>query len=167
MTEQEIQTFLSGFSSGNPNHISQKVFSGHNAAYWIKKATDTTGINPRLLLTKLQSEEGLITGPRSINPTEEDFAWAVNAGNGDRFVDESKKGFQNQMMLGAKNFLAFWYTKAKEFDYTESVDGSLTKALNAATFSLLKYTPHVIGNHVFYTVYDQFFGTNDLGGPTQ
>ena len=38
------------------------------------------------------------------------------------------------------------------------------RAVNASTYSLYKYTPHLAGARLFYDVYKRFFGGDDLGG---
>ena len=174
MAEAEIQTFLDEKGGDNPNHISKKEFSGHKVAYWIKKGADTVRISPRVLLTKLQSEQGLIIGPRSINPTQSQFDWALNAGYTETTIYAKYKGFTTQMISAPKEFLRKWYDKATELDYLlsvdidespESDDWQYLKVLNAATFSMYKFTPHIYeGGRLVYTIYKGFFGTSDLGG---
>ena len=131
-------------------------------------------ISPRVLLTKLQSEQGLIIGPRSINPTQSQFDWALNAGYTETTIYAKYKGFTTQMISAPKEFLRKWYDKATELDYLlsvdidespESDDWQYLKVLNAATFSMYKFTPHIYeGGRLVYTIYKGFFGTSDLGG---
>ncbi|MDD2731573.1 MAG: transglutaminase-like domain-containing protein [Candidatus Pacebacteria bacterium] len=173
MTEQEIQSFLDEKGGNNPNHISKRVFDGHKVAYWIKKGADLGGINPKILLAKMQTEQGLIIGPRSISPEQEWIDWAINAGYTEDIVYARYKGFITQMVLGSQEFLRRWYDKASDFDYLLKIDINETttdnwqpiKVLNAATFSLYKFTPHIYeGGRLVYTIYNNFFGINDLGG---
>jgi len=177
MTEDEIQAFLDEKGEDYPNHISKREFAGHRTAYWIKKGADMAGINPKILLAKLQCEQGLIIGPRSINPQQEWLDWAINAGYTEDIVYAKYRGFTTQMILGSEEFLRKWYNKAGELDYvlTIDIDESTTsnnwqylKVLNAATFSLYKFTPHIYeGGRLVYTVYSSFFGIDNLGGPTE
>lgn len=43
-------------------------------------------------------------------------------------------------------------------------DGKPLTVLTRATYALYRYTPHIAGSDLFYQVYNQFFGKNDLGG---
>lgn len=40
----------------------------------------------------------------------------------------------------------------------------MKKEFNRATYALYRYTPHIAGADLFYRVYAQFFGKEDLGG---
>jgi len=40
----------------------------------------------------------------------------------------------------------------------------LITVINRATYSFYRYTPHIEGADLFYRIYDQFFGKDDLGG---
>ena len=177
MTEAEIQAFLDEKGGDNPNHISKREFASHRAAYWIKKGADMAGVNPRVLLAKMQTEQGLIVGSRSINPEQKWLDWAINAGYTEDIVYAQYRGFVTQMILGSQEFLRKWYNKAPELNYllTVDIDESTNsnnwqpvKALNASTFSLYKFTPHIYeGGRLVYTIYRDFFSTDDLGGLTE
>ena len=166
MSENDIQEFLDKYHQVKDKpHISKIEFNGHGVAYWIKKAAIKYLINPRLLLTKLQAEQRLIKGSKAIDPNEYQFHWAMGAGRlDDGTVIEELKGFVIQITYAAKYFRKF-YQNAEAVDFTHpDVDGKKLKVVNAATYSLYKYTPHVAGPKLVYDVYKMFFGVDDLGG---
>jgi len=175
MTEDDIQAFLE--SKGG--YLASYMWNKHRASYWIKEGAKIAKINPRILLVKLQCENSLIQNP---NPTQFALDWAMNAGYTEDKIYPEYKGFGTQMIRGAQDFLRYWYSLASSFNYTcdvdinenpEITDFKPFKSLNAATFSLYKYTPHIrekglfAGSECVYEKYNEYFGTNDLGGETE
>lgn len=166
MDEPDIQFFLEsrGAAKGK-RHIAWMEFNGHKAAYWIKKAAEEYGINPRILLTKLQAEQQLIKGSKSQDPTEQQLNGAMGLGMlDDGTVIKELQGFIKQITRAAEYFREY-YNQAEADHFThKNVDGKELRAVNAATYSLYKYTPHLAGARLFYDVYEGFFGVDDLGG---
>jgi len=166
MSENEIQDFLDSCHRAKEDpHISEIDFNGQKAAYWIKKASEEYNVNPKLLLAKLQAEQRLIKGDKAVNPTKKQLNGAMGVGMfDDGTVIEELQGFVNQMNYAAKYFRQY-FNEAKVVDFThKNVDGKELKTVNAATYSLYRYTPHVAGPKLVYDVYKIFFGTEDLGG---
>jgi len=122
-------------------------------------------INPKLLLTKLQVEQRLIKGEKAIDPSVEQLDWAMGVGaldTGERL--KLFQGFSVQINSAAKYFRQY-YNEAKANELThKNVDGQPLIVLNASTYCLYKYTPHIEGAKLVYKVYRMFFDTEDLGG---
>ncbi|MBU4455738.1 hypothetical protein KJ586_04480 [Patescibacteria group bacterium] len=165
MGENDIQEFLDKYHEvKNKPHIAQIKFDGHRAAHWIKKAADKYSINPKLLLTKLQAEQRLIKGSKAVDPDEYQLNGAMGVGMFKGKIIEELQGFVTQITYAAKYFREY-YDEAETVNFThQDVDGKELKVVNAATYSLYKYTPHLAGPELVYDVYKMFFGVNDLGG---
>ena len=168
MNQSDIQNFLDKANiKESINHISKLKFNNKPVSYLIKTVADKYFINPKLLITKLQVEQQLIKGDKSLSPTDYQIKSAMGVGMYDNgTVIDEMQGFVNQVTYAAKYFRKF-YDEAKNVDYTHhNVDGQPLKVVNASTFSLYKYTPHIVGAKLVYDVYKGFFGTDDLGGQT-
>src|SRR4030042_890942 len=168
MSESDVQEFLDSYTEKNKIHISTIDFNGQKDAYLIKKASEEYNINPKLLLSKLQVEQQLIKGDKAANPTEQQLNGAMGVGMLDNgTVIDGLQGFVNQINYAAKYFWQY-FSEAEAVDFThKNVDGKELKAVNAATYSLYRYTPHVAGPKLVYDVYKMFFGAEDLGGLLQ
>ncbi|MFH1191935.1 MAG: hypothetical protein V1655_00490 [bacterium] len=165
MNEREVQKFLDSYTEKNKLHISTIDFNGQKAAYLIKKASEAYNINPKLLLSKLQVEQQLIKGDKAANPTKQQLNGAMGVGMlDDGTVIEGLQGFVNQINYAAKYFRQY-FNEAEVVDFThKNVDGKELKVVNAATYSLYRYTPHIAGPKLVYDVYKMFFSNEDLGG---
>lgn len=164
MTEEEIEFFLKNHGEIYPNHIYHKALEGRGVSYWIKKFCFEGALNPRIILTKLQAEKGLVTGETSVNPTQNQMDWALGAGSLDTGNIARYSGLFTQLKEAPK-LLKGYFVNLKEAPFTHgNVDGRPLTVMNKATFSFYKYTPHLAGADLFYRVYNQFFGNDDLGG---
>lgn len=166
MNKNEIQEFLNNHHEVKGKiHVSKMNFNGKTVAHWIKKASEEYSINPKLLLVKLQVEQRLIKGEKAINPSEKQLNGAMGVGMfDDDTIVEELQGFVNQINYAAKYFRQY-FNEANDVDFIhKDVDGKELKAVNAATYSLYRYTPHIAGAKLVYNVYKMFFGTEDLGG---
>lgn len=164
MTEEEIEGFLKEYGENYPNHLYHRIFEGKKSSFWIKKITTEFEINPRIILTKLQIEGLLIIGKDAINPLQEQFDWALGAGKTDTGTFPQYKGFLTQLKAGTRIFKEV-VQELKEPPFVhKNVDGKPLTVLNRATYALYRYTPHIAGADLFYRVYAQFFGKEDLGG---
>lgn len=169
MSEKDIQEFLDSCHTVKKElHISEIDFNGQKAAYWIKKASELYNINPKLLLAKLQAEQRLIKGDKAVNPSKKQLNGAMGVGMlDDGTVIEKFQGFVNQITYAAKYFRDY-FNEAEAVNFThKNVDGKELKTVNAATYSLYRYTPHIAGPKLVYDVYKMFFGVEDLGGLLQ
>lgn len=168
MNESQIQAFLDEqHKDKTKSHLAVMKFEGKSTAFWVKKAADDYSINPKLILTKLQAEKNLIRGEKSINPTQNKLDWAMGVGaldDGTKLIQF--KGFQIQITNAAKLFREYFDEAAAKNLIHSNIDGKVVKALNAATYSLYRYTPHFDGPKLVYSVYAGLFGYDDLGGVT-
>lgn len=158
LTQKEIQDFLEEKSEGHPNHLTFRTFHGKSADELIYQAAKTNAINPKVMLTKLQAEQGVITGSRATNPTQSQLASAMGVGVLDNgTVLEQYQGFENQV-AGAAQLLRNHFDQAEKERFTlRDVDGKTLVVENSATYSLYRYTPHVAGAKLFFDIYSRFF----------
>lgn len=164
LSEEEIEAFLGKHGESHPNHICHKVIGERKISFWIKKFTFETGLNPKIIITKLQAEKGLITGDTSINPTQDQLDWALGAGSLDTGNVGQYGGLLTQLREAPRLFKNYLASQDKSPYIHSNVDGQPLTVVNNATLALYTYTPHLAGANLFYRVYSQFFGNNDLGG---
>lgn len=158
LTQKEIQDFLEDKSRGHPNHLAFRMFHGKSTAHLIYQAAKTNSINPKVILTKLQAEQGVISGSRATNPTQSQLDRAMGVGIfDDGTVLEQYQGFKNQVASAAQLLRKHFDQAEKERFTLRDVDGKTLVAKNSATYSLYRYTPHVAGAKLFFDIYSSFF----------
>lgn len=149
---QACLTRLGGWIQGWTDPI-----SGETAAQSIAKAAYIYGVNPRLIVASLQREKGLIR--RKTKPPQKDLDWAGGVGAYDGSPwDKKYKGFGNQVRSIAASY-------RNRFDGYE--EGKIIKVnwppkrkavpKNAATWALLRYTPHDHASELTYKIMRFFF----------
>lgn len=158
MTREEIEIFLKVKAGNNSGHIAFKIFAGKTAAELIFESCKANAVNPKVILTKLQTEQGLIEGTGSINPTEKQLNSALGVGVlDDGTIQQQYQGFAKQI-IGATETLRDNFDIAGKANFRmDNVDGHELVVKNAATFSLYLYTPHVAGMELFFNIYHDFF----------
>ncbi|MCS7061220.1 MAG: hypothetical protein RMN25_08630 [Anaerolineae bacterium] len=140
MSCEQIQAFLNERSGILKNYVDD----GKTAAQHICEQANRFGLNPRLLLTMIQKEQGLLTTP---NPSEWAINWAAGCGPG----WASTKGFAVQIECAAR-------TLRRRFDAAslgQTIDG--VTPLNRATLALYRYTTHVAGNRDFWRIWTRYW----------
>lgn len=148
MSCDQIQAFL------NERKGMLKTYApdGRLAAQIICDNAARFSVNPRVLLTMMQKEMGLLTDP---TPTEGALNWAMGCGPG----WPSTKGFATNVECGAR-------TLRRNFDRQglgqESVEG-VTPA-NRGTLALYRYTVHVGGNKDFFNIWTRYFPNSAATG---
>ncbi|MBI4065201.1 hypothetical protein HY409_02435 [Candidatus Gottesmanbacteria bacterium] len=157
-TQKEIQDFFEQKSQNHPNHLAFRIFHEKSAAQLIYQAAKTNSINPKVMVTKLQAEQGVISGSRATNPTQSQLDRAMGVGIlDDGTVLGSYQGFENQV-AGAAQLLRKHFDQAEKEHFTlRDVDGRMLLVKNSATYSLYRYTPHVAGAKLFFDIYSSFF----------
>lgn len=114
-------------------------------------------VHPKILLIKLQCEEGLV---RATELKPDSLAWAMNAGNPDYGPKrEDKKGFDLQIDFAAELI-------RRHFDeFVPGVDVTVKKPWvfngrpkNAASYTLMRFTPHAEALELPWTIWKGFFG---------
>lgn len=158
LTKKEIDDFLNVKSNTNPTHLAFRTFSGKRPAEIIYQSAKDNGINPKILLTKLQTEQGLITGDKSVRPTPSQMDSAMGVGIlDDGSVLQQYQGFVKQV-YGAAAILRKHFDQAEKERFTiPDVDGRTLVVKNSATYSLYRYTPHLAGAKLFFDIYHKFF----------
>ncbi|NCB39689.1 MAG: LysM peptidoglycan-binding domain-containing protein [Erysipelotrichia bacterium] len=150
MTVSQIQKFLE-----SKNSVLAKPYNGSTPAQMIYNAAKKYGINPQVLLTRLQCEQGLIS---ATSATKKRLDWALGVGCYDSGNWNQKfKGLDKQIEFAAHTYRRH-YDDAKARlkkgeKITMSIDGQQITVKNAASYSFYKYCPHVQGCKLFYDVW--------------
>lgn len=152
MTVPQIQEFLAARNSVLARPVGSVV-----PAQAIHDAAQKHGISPKVLLARLQTEQGLVTKKSA---TQKELDWALGVGCYDSGNwNQNFKGFDKQVD-GAAATLRRWYDdgKSKGGNLFMTIDGSQIVTGNAATYSVYKYCPHFSGAELNWKVYKGFFG---------
>lgn len=154
LTVEQIQAFL----EEQPGSLATYEARDHTgkvkpASQLISEAAIAWNINPKVLLVKLQKEQSLL---QRANPTQRAYDWALGVGKTDSRTISKFQGFGMQVWGAAE-------TLDKHADRWVpgtgmTIDGSAVTPVNAATYSLYKYTPHLRGNMSFWLLYWRYFG---------
>ncbi len=150
MTVAQIQRFLE-----SKNSVLAKPYRGSTPAQMIYDAAKKYGINPQVLLTRLQCEQGLISKSTA---TQKQLDWAVGVGCYDSGNwNQNFKGFDKQIEYAAHTYRRHYDAAKAKLDrgekVTMNIDGQQVTVKNAATYSFYKYCPHFQGNKLFYDVW--------------
>jgi nucleoid-associated protein YgaU len=150
MTVAQIQKFLESRKS-----VLAKPYRGSSPAKMIYDAAKKYGINPQVLLTRLQCEQGLISKKTA---TQKQLDWALGVGCYDSGNWNQKfKGFDKQIEYAAQTYRRHYDAAKARLDrgekITMNIDGQQVTVKNAATYSFYKYCPHFQGNKLFYDVW--------------
>ena len=136
---------------------------GASAASIIYKAAQDYKINPKVIITFLQKEQGLITDPI---PNSRDYGVAMgyNCPDSGRCpADENDRGFSTQVFHMAKRLDEYMSGDLNYFPgNTYIFDGQPVYIRNTATAGLYTYTPHISDKINLYRIYTGWFdGIND------
>ncbi|PKL45233.1 MAG: hypothetical protein CVV41_03840 [Candidatus Riflebacteria bacterium HGW-Riflebacteria-1] len=150
MSVADIQKFLA-----SKNSVLAQPYRGSSPAQMIYDAAKKHGINPQVILTRLQCEQGLISKSTA---TQHKLDWALGVGCYDSGNWNQKfKGFEKQVEYAAQTYRRHYNDAKARLDRGEQVvmtiDGKQVRVKNAATYSFYKYCPHFQGNKLFYDVW--------------
>ncbi len=150
MSQEDIQKFLEAHNS-----FLSKIYEGTYPSQWIYYAAKKHGINPILILTKLECEYNLISNP---SPSKNRINWAGGVGvydNGRRNNDF--KGLYKQIVGIASELRRYLDLAGKSSSLKLFVDGGRIVAIaeNRATFALLVYTPWERGNIILIRKFEE------------
>lgn len=153
MSVKQIQSFLERKGS-----VLAKPYKGSTPAQMIYDAAKRHGINPQVILTRLQCEQGLISAKTA---SQKQLDWALGVGAYDSGNWNSKfKGFDKQVDGAAATYKRHYADAKKKLDSGQAVnmtiDGQIVRVKNAATYAFYKYNPHFHGNKLFYDVWRGF-----------
>ncbi len=150
MTVAGIQKFLEARGS-----VLAKPYNGSTPAQMIYNACQKYGISPKVLLTRLQCEQGLISKKTA---SQKELDWAVGVGCYDSGNWNQKfKGFDKQIEYCAQTYRRHYDDAKAKLDRGEkismTIDGKQINVKNAASYSFYKYCPHIQGNKLFFDVW--------------
>lgn len=153
MTVQQIQSFLEA-----KNSVLAKPYRGSSPAQMIFDAAKNNGINPQVLLTRLQCEQGMIS---KTTATQKQLDWALGVGCYDSGNwNQSLKGLDKQIEYAAKTYRRHYDAAKTKLDNGEAIsmniDGQQVRIKNAASYAFYKYCPHFQGNKLFYDVWNGY-----------
>ncbi|PJE63179.1 hypothetical protein COU88_00930 [Candidatus Roizmanbacteria bacterium CG10_big_fil_rev_8_21_14_0_10_39_6] len=158
LNQKEIEVFLQDKGNDISTHIAFRKFNEKSSAELIYQAAKVNMINPKVILTKLQAEQGLIFGDKAKNPTQSqlDSAMGVGVLDGGTVLDQYQ-GFMHQVASGAESLRNLFNQAEKEKFTLKNIDGKTLIVKNNATYSLYRYTPHFAGVKLFFDIYHSFF----------
>ena len=154
MTEQEVHDFLEQRGS-----VLSKPYRGQMPAELIMDACRKHEVSPKVLLARLQTEQGLISKKTA---SQHQLDWALGVGCYDSGNwNEKYKGLGKQIEYAAVT-LKNQYDRGQDMIgqtgvIAMTIDGTPLRIQNAASYSMYKYCPHKHGNKLFYDVYAGFF----------
>ena len=184
MTAADIQAFLERYpgvldTTLAPRH-SDGVMTPVSQLIW--EVCQEFNVNPKVMLTMLQKEQGLITATAP-SPEKLDWAFGFGCKDGVKVEDRSLayKGLGNQIWYAAQALDSYanttWTPGLKRTICTNCVTAYTLDyafvAANLATYKLYVYTPHSHGptpdiyggNYLFWVVYWRYFDEGPLASP--
>jgi hypothetical protein len=158
MDLKEIENFLKKYNSILANYktidIDGKVRS---AAEIIFNASQKYQINPEVLITLIQKEQGLITKKFA---HQNQLDWATGFACYENYKIEKFKGFALQIDRAAWR-LRYFLEHPDKFVFqpgkTYLISGFLITPQNLATAALYNYTPYILGNQIFFNIWRKWF----------
>lgn len=153
MSVADIQRFLDAKGS-----CLAKPYNGSTPAKMIFDAAKKYGINPQVLLARLQCEQGLISKKSA---TQKQLDWALGVGCYDSGNWNQKfKGLDKQIEFAAATYRRHYDTAQQRLKsgekVTMTIDGQSVTVKNAASYAFYKYCPHFQGNKLFYDVWNGY-----------
>jgi len=153
MTVAQIQRFLDARGS-----CLAKPYRGSTPAQMIYNAAKKFGINPQVLLVRLQCEQGMISKKTA---TQKQLDWALGVGCYDSGNwNQNYKGLDKQIEFAAATYRRHFdnaQARLKSGEkITMTIDGQSVRVKNAASYSFYKYCPHFQGNKLFYDVWNGY-----------
>ena len=160
-----VQAFLEHTPYGKPCFLAKETLGSTTPAEAIVDAAKEHGVNPILLLARMQVEKGLVSKSSRPSQSAVDFAFGCGCPDG-KACGEAFRGFDKQIDCAAE-------TMREHFDAAQagsglwnvarpkkSLDGLTVTPANAATASLYAYTPWVLpgkgGNWLVWNVTGRF-----------
>jgi len=174
MSAAQIHAFLStknGPLNSDPSFARHGGGASAPASVLIEEACTQFGISPRVLITMLQKEQGLIDTVDNGHPLSYRFDWACGMGVPDNGTyNLAKQGFGNQVWWCALRLDGYGEKKPNVTDIPRWLGPGDTTGMpsgvapvNISTWKLYIYNPHVSGNKLFYDVYVRHFGDPTTG----
>lgn len=153
MSDQEIQTFLE-----RRGGALARLTGEDSPARIIGRVARRHGINPQILLVRLQAAQGLVTRLRVASLT---LDWAMGVGSPCHDAgNPALRGFERQLDWVAhalrKALAEGQDLLARGESLLVSIDGHPVRVRNAATYALYRECPHFHGNALFHDLWRAF-----------
>lgn len=156
-----VQAFFEHTPYGRPCFLASEMLGDKTPAEAIVEAAAEHGVNPILLLSRMQVEKGLVGKSTRPSRSAIDFAFGCGCSDG-QACSEAFRGFDKQIACAAETMREH-YDSAKAGTglwnvgrAKSSLDGLTVTPANAATASLYAYTPWVLpgtgGNWLVWNV---------------
>jgi hypothetical protein len=165
MSANDIQNFFNQFPGALKDYQTKDIDDQLKpASEIIFNAAVRHQINPQVLITLIQKEQALVT-KKAEKPTQYDWATGFAAYDNRRPVNKFR-GFAIQVDRAAWR-LRYFLESSWEFVFrpgqTYKISGKLITPRNLATAALYNYTPHLIGNKLFWQIWQKWFA--NTSGP--
>ncbi len=144
LNESEIQKFLVKKDSGLKDLGAAKMIADNCKKY---------GVNPAVVLAKLQSEQGLLN---TQNPTQYQLDYAMGYGDLEHGKKLPSKGLEYQISNGTRKFREFFDSYKPDSKLIDFGKNTVTPT-NPATYALYTYTPHTHGTGLHMKVLNREF----------
>ena len=161
----DIQSFFKSVKS----ELADLEIGGQSVAQILEKEAREAGIDPRVLLVKLQVEQSLVSG----EPTPEKLDWAMGFGATDQERFEEYRDFSTQVKMAARTLKGYLdphhpFTVVGLVGQKMTVSDGVVVPQTLATAALYRYTPWIgdrpaagyqppFGNYLFFQVWMEFF----------
>jgi hypothetical protein len=173
VTADELQAFFETSPYRNRSWLADYRVGDLRAADMIVQAAAAEGINPMLLVSRMQVEQSLVS--KTVQPSQSRLDKALGCGCPDGSgCSSSYRGFQPQLVCGAR-VLRKWYDASvtgtgswKQGVARRTLDGLSVTPRSHATASFYAYTPWVLqgsgGTWLVWNVTLKFFKhLDDMG----
>lgn len=180
LTASQVQAFLEETPYGTRSWLADEVVGGLPASAVIVDVSYEQGVNPLVMLARMQVEKGLISKTERPGGNSVDFAFGCGCPDY-RSCSEAYRGFANQIRCAAETLRALhdasvdgsgqWRAGASK----RTLDGLYVRPENHATAALYGYTPWVLrgrgGNWLVWNITLRFArhledkGVIDLSSP--
>jgi hypothetical protein len=158
---EELQRFFEQSPYGNRSWLADERIGDVRAADAIVAESQAAGINPLVMVARMQVEKSLVS--KSVRPATSRIDWAFGCGCPDnRACNEAYRGLDRQIRCAADT-LSRWYAGSVAGDglwvmgiAKRTLDPQWVTPANHATASLYAYTPWVLrgsgGNWLVWNV---------------
>lgn len=160
--------FLGSYETEDHNGVTR------SAAEIIYNVSQEVGISPKFLLVLLQKEQSLI---EDNDPTDRQLDWATGYAVCDSCSKDDPtiqrwKGFGKQVNSAALQYVEGYLEDIKKTGktgaygpgITTEISGTEVTPANAATAAMYAYTPHLHGNELFVSIWNEWFQTHYPSG---
>lgn len=161
VTGDQLQAFFEASPYGNRSWLADATIGGARAADAIVAAAEAEGLNPIVMVARMQVEKSLVSKTARPSGNSVDFAFGCGCPDG-RACSEAYRGLDKQVACAART-LRRWYDGSVAGDglwvrgrSKRTLDPSTVTPRNHATASLYAYTPWVLtgrgGNWLVWNV---------------